>query len=230
MHAIRTLLAGQKSLYSYAEHIRDWKPVRCSRNASHGVMPVRRGSRCWALRKAAGPANPAPALKEMSRETSRTHENRGRPRRERPAGAGRAAGIRDPGKAYPQSGFRARPAGPRARTGHHPRQRPAGRPAGAGECRRPGPGSSLPARCARRANPGNDRLLARPGTAERAAGPPGRLPDQPDPGQRSRPGVHQPVQTRRPRLHRAAGPPARRCPRLGHRQRWPVVAAHCSVT
>src|SRR5580693_3630255 len=36
MHATRTFPAGQKSLYSHAERIRDWKPVRCSRNGSHG--------------------------------------------------------------------------------------------------------------------------------------------------------------------------------------------------
>ena len=64
---------------------------------------------------------------------------------------------------------RPRAAAARPRAGHQPRQRPAGRAAGAGERRRPGAVPPLPVRRAGRPDPGHDRLLAGPGA-------PGRWP------------------------------------------------------
>ena len=66
----------------------------------------------------------------------------------------------------------------------HPRQRPAGRRCSRWRAPRPGAVPALPVRRAGCADPGDDRLLAGPGAAERRARPPGGLPGQPDPGQR----------------------------------------------
>ena len=106
------------------------------------------------------------------------------------------------------------PLAARPRPGDHPRQRAPGRPAGQRERRRSRPASSLPARRARRPDPGDDRLLPPAGIRERPARTAGGQPDLPDAGGGRRPGLRPTDQVRRAGLPGGRGPQAGRAPGL----------------
>ena len=116
-----------------------------------------------------------------------------------------------------------RPAGHRAQRCRRARERATGRPAvpaGRGVLRR----RALSARRPGRGHPGHDRLPDPAGAQEPpATGEPGGDPAHHDRGGPGRPGVRQPDEVRRPRLHQGGGR------RAGRRQGLGVPAGRCRV-